>query len=79
MENLEKEFSFFNENLDRLKKEYLNTFVVIKGQKVIGAYKSFDEAMSKTLKTEEIGTFLVQKVDEKPETYTIYYNDMVLI
>ena len=79
MNKLSVEFDFFNENLDAIKQKYLNEFVVIKGKKIIGAYKSFDEAMNKTLKTEEIGTFLIQEVKKDPSAYTIYYNNITIL
>ncbi len=79
MKNLEREFIFFNNKLEELKKDYLNKYIVIKGEKILGVYDDFDEAMEKTKKTEEIGTFLIQKVEENPNAYTIYFNHNVQI
>ena len=50
MKNLEREFIFFNNKLEELKKDYLNKYIVIKGEKILGVYDDFDEAMEKTKK-----------------------------
>ena len=62
MEKLEKEYQFFREKKDELLEKYENKFVVIRGQKVIAAYDSMTDAIEKTKKQYELGTFLVQNV-----------------
>jgi len=79
MKKLDKEFAFFNKNLEKFKKEYINKYIVIKSENVLGVYDTFEEAMEQTSKTEEVGTFLIQKIDENPNTYTIYFNNNVQI
>lgn len=79
MKDLTKEFAYFNSNLDFFKQEYLGKHIVIKNEKVLGVYNNFDEAMEKTCKTEEVGTFLIQKVNKNPEAYTIYYNTITVV
>ena len=57
---LEKEFQYYIQNQDELVKQYNGKFIVIKNDSVIGSYPSHSEAYHTTLKTEEIGTFLIQ-------------------
>ena len=64
---LDAEYKYFSENIKSLYKQYGHKFLVIKGQEVIGAYSTFNEALETTLKTEKIGTFLVQECRENIE------------
>lgn len=57
---LEKEFKYYIENQDELLKKYQGKYIVIKGEKVIGAYNTSSEAYSESQKTNKIGTFLIQ-------------------
>jgi len=63
MKPLEKEFKYYIKHQDELLKEYKGKYVVIKGNKVLGAYKTELEAIEETSKSHELGTFLVQHVD----------------
>jgi hypothetical protein len=60
------DYEYFINNLATLYKEYGHRFIVIKNEKVIGAYNSFDDAFSETTKTEPLGTFLIQECVENP-------------
>ena len=66
---LEKEFHWFLDSLPLLAQKYDGLFVVVKNMKVIGAYDAFTEAIHNTLKTEEIGTFIIQKCSINPADY----------
>lgn len=68
-----QEFKYFKQHLDELFQMYPYKILVIKNQQVIGTYNTVDEAINETTKTEELGTFLVQKCDTNPEAYTAYY------
>jgi hypothetical protein len=57
---LEKEFQYYLKNQSRLVSEYSGKFIVLKGETVIGAYNSHSDAYSETIKTEQLGTFLIQ-------------------
>ena len=65
MEN--KNYLYFINNRNSLYREYGNKFLAIKEEKVIGVYDSLEEALTETLKTEELGTFLVQECVESDE------------
>ncbi len=64
---LEKEYKYFLENKDSLLKEYRNMFIVIKDDKVVGSYTTQDEALSESSRKYALGTFLIQKISDKPE------------
>ena len=64
------EFQYYLEKQDQLIKKYNGKFVVIKGRRVIGNYDSEIEAIEKTAKKHELGTFLVQRCEPGNEGYT---------
>ena len=57
---LNTEFKYYHDNHRELFKKYPDKFIVIKGKKVIGVYGSHSEAYRESVKTEELGTFLIQ-------------------
>jgi hypothetical protein len=71
---LEKEFNYYLEHQEELVKKYNGKFLVIKDCNVIGAYDSELEAVEKTTKEHELGTFLVQKCEPGSESYTQTYH-----
>lgn len=71
-------YEFFKKNHSELIKNFLGKYVVIKECKVIASYKTFDEAYNQTIKTEKIGTFLIQYCSKEEEnTNCIFYNNIV--
>ncbi len=77
MGELEKEFNYYLEYQDELVKKYNGKFIVIKNCEVIGAFDSELEAVEKTAKKHELGTFLVQKCEPGSESYTQTYHSRV--
>ena len=76
---LEKEFHWFLDNMPTLAQKHDGMFLVIKNLKVIGIYDTFTSALHNTLKTEEIGTFIVQKCSINPADYiNIVHSGVVL-
>jgi 3-methyladenine DNA glycosylase AlkD len=67
---LKKEFQYYLDNQDELVKKYNGKFLVIKDCQVIGAFENQLEAINKTKKDHELGTFLVQKCEPGSESYT---------
>jgi hypothetical protein len=57
---LQKEFEYYLKNQEELVKKYLNKFLVIKDQKIIGVYDTKQEAYDKSTSEIELGTFLIQ-------------------
>lgn len=77
---LEKEFKYFKDNNDALFKIYPNRYLVIKGQKVVGNYLSFEEALEAAINSHkfELGTFLVQLCSEGESGYTQTFHSRVI-
>ena len=74
---LEREFDYFLAHQEELVRQYRGKFVVIKDQKVIGAYDSEIEAVQETSKTHELGTFLVQLAEPGSQSYTQVFHSRV--
>lgn len=58
---LEKEFQYYLDNQEDFVKKYLNKFLVIKNQEVVGVYDTKEEAYDDSTSKFELGTFLIQK------------------
>ena len=54
-------YIYFKTNLNELIEKYKGRFIVIKKAEVISDYECFDDAYKNTIKTEELGTFLIQQ------------------
>lgn len=79
MENqLEKEFDYYLDHQTELVEKYNGKVIVIKNNKVIGVYDSEIEAVEKTSKEHELGTFLVQPCSPGTESYTQTYHSRVI-
>lgn len=74
---LEKEFDYYLEHQDELVAKHNGRVVVIKGRRVLGVYDDELEAISQTAKTEEMGTFLVQRCTPGDEAYTVTFRSRV--
>jgi len=72
------DFDYFINNLAVLYKEYGHCFLVIKNEQVIGSYNSFDDALNETIKTEKLGTFLIQECVENPDDLILTFQGNVL-
>ena len=57
---LDREFEFYQKNKESILSKYENRFVVILNDQIIGIYDDRIEAIDETIKTHELGTFLVQ-------------------
>ena len=79
MSGLEKEFEYYLEHQDELVKQYNGKFIVIKDCNVIGDFDSELEAVEKTSKIHELGTFLIQKCSPGAESYTQTYHSRVAL
>ena len=71
------DYDFFINNLAKLYKEYGHRFLVIKNERVIGAYHSFDDAYTDTIKTEDLGTFLIQECVENPDDLIMHFSSNI--
>ena len=74
---LRPEFDWYLAHQSELVAQYNGKFVVIKGERVLGAYASELEAVSTTVKAHELGTFLVQLVSLGSDAYTQTFHSRV--
>jgi hypothetical protein len=68
---LEKEFRYFPDNQSELVKSYNGKYLVIKDEKVIGAYDTRADAYFIPSQEHEVGTFLIQLCIPGEKAYTI--------
>ncbi|MDR2717895.1 MAG: hypothetical protein LBB89_07525, partial [Treponema sp.] len=61
MNQQDLDFNYFLENMVNFYRAYGQKFVVVKNQGILGIYENFNNALESTLKTEELGTFLIQE------------------
>lgn len=76
---LEKEFKYYLNNQKELVAKYNNKFIVIKNEQVIGSYDSHSVAYNETLKTEELGTFLIQHCLPGEDSHSQTFHSQVII
>ena len=74
---LQKSFEFYLDNQKELVKKFNGKFIVIKGEKVIGAYDDEVAAINETCKKHALGTFLVQYVEPGADSYTQTFHSRV--
>jgi hypothetical protein len=74
---LEEEFKYYLEHQEELVKSYSGKVIVIKNDNVLGAYDSEVEALTKTKKDHQLGTFLIQKCTPGNADYTETYHSRV--
>jgi len=75
---LDKEFKYYIENQVDLVNKHKGKFLVIKDLSLIGVYNSEIEAYSETVKTHELGTFLIQECQPGDENYTQTFRTRVI-
>jgi hypothetical protein len=75
---LEKEFKYYLDHQAELLKKYNGRVIVIKGDKVIGDYNSEAEAYTESLKSNELGTFLIQVCTPGSDSYTQTFHSRVV-
>lgn len=64
--SVDKNYEFYQKNLKKLKKLYLNEFLVIQDEKVIFHDSNFDDVL-KFAATMQAGTYIIQQCDDKDD------------
>jgi hypothetical protein len=75
---LEKEFKYYIDNQSELVKKYNGKVIVIKGENVIGVYNNEIEAYNETIKTNSLGTFLIQPCSPGEESFTQTFHSRII-
>lgn len=70
-ETLRDEFHYYLEHQADFVKKYDGKVIVLKNHEVLGAYETELDAIAEARKLHEPGTFMVQKVSEGEEDYTV--------
>ena len=74
---LEDEFRYYIKNQAQLSEQYEGKTLVLKDQKVIGAYDSKGEALKKTVVDHELGSFLIQACSSDPNSVVNTFHSRV--
>ena len=71
---IDKNYEWFKNNLPELVKTYDGQYVVVKDERVVAAYSSFNSAFKATIKKELPGTFIIQlcSLDKEKTTQMVY-------
>jgi len=75
---LKKEFESYLANQDEMVRQYNGKFIVLKDEKVLGAYDDELTAITETQKTHQLGTFLVQQVSPGTNAYSQTFHSRVV-
>jgi len=78
MDQQNLDFKYFLENMENFYRTYGQKFIVIKKERILAVYDNFEEAYRATLKTEELGTFLIQECFEDEEKMICHFQDNVV-
>lgn len=70
------DYEWFKEHCTELFERFGNSYVAIKDKSVLGVYQTYAEGVRETLKTEQIGTFIVQLCGKDESAYTNYIASM---
>jgi len=62
---------FYYKNKDKFVKKYLNKWIAIKGNKILGRYNNLGDAVELTSLDYRVGTFMVKQVLKKEQEIII--------
>ncbi|MCI8396814.1 MAG: hypothetical protein HFJ52_03980 [Clostridia bacterium] len=68
---IDKNYKYYTEHQEELFKKHKNKFVIIKDEKVIGVYKTLEEAIQNA-KNIEAGTYIIQECLQKKKVQTFH-------
>jgi hypothetical protein len=74
----DQDYDYFLQNIENLYKTYGHSFIAVKDRRILGAYDTFNEALENTLKTEEVGTFLIQECFANREECPCHFQGNVI-
>lgn len=70
-EPLKNEFNYYLEHQAEFVKKYDGKVIALKDHTLLGAYESYGDAYMQTKRRHEPGTFMLQRVSEGEEDYTV--------
>jgi fibrillarin-like rRNA methylase len=75
----DQDYEYFIQNMESFYKQHGRKFLVIKNKNVLGAYESFNMALDETLKTEPVGTFIIQECFKTKEESVNHFQGNVML
>lgn len=78
MDQQNLDFQYFLDNMEAFFHKYGHKFVVVKNQNILAVYDDFMKAYESTLKTEEIGTFLIQECFDSKDKMVNHFQGNVI-
>ncbi len=78
-DDLKEEFHYYLEHQDEIVARHDGKTVAIIGSEVVGVFDSEVQAVREMQKKHELGTFLVQRVSEGSEAYTLKLNPRIIL
>ncbi len=79
MENMQNaDFDYFVQNYMDFFNQYGHKFLAIKNKRVLGVYDDVITAVNTTMKSEELGTFIVQECTGDASAYTSSIMDLCI-
>lgn len=77
-EALKNNYKYYLNHHAEIVEKYLNKFIVIKEQKIVDSYDTFEEAVSKSSEKYELGTYLIQKCTKTIDEDTQIFHSRVI-
>lgn len=71
-------YEYYTKNLKSLLEKYPNKFIVIKNSLIIGVYDTFEQAYNNTIKTEALGSFLIQHCSADENNVNYFHSNNVV-
>jgi len=77
---LEQETAYYKDNLDTLQKNYPEKYVVISGDKIVGAYNSDEQAYAGAIEAKcPLGAFAIKYITGNPEDQIQRFSSLVYV
>jgi len=76
---LEKEYKYFQDNLESLLKEHKGKFLIIKDASVQGIFNTYNEALANALTKYKLGQFLIQECIKESLSTAHFFNSNVIV
>jgi hypothetical protein len=76
--DLLSEFNYYIEHQDELLTKHIGKVLLIKDHNVVGVYDSEIDAFEDAQKRYEAGTYLIQRCEPGPDSYTATFHSRVI-
>lgn len=73
MNDVDKNYDYFEKNIDDLLKKYKNKYIVVYNEQVVFSNTSMDEVLEYAKNNLEQGTYIVQKCEKPDDNIQVFY------